>query len=251
MTDRVVERLRAAGCIAAEEEACDLRAVASDEIHLDSLVGRRETGEPLAWVTGRALFCGVPISIDVGVYVPRWQTEVLAERAAALLPEGGIALDLCCGSGAISRVLAARRPAATVVAADVDPTAVACARTNGVDAHAGDLFAPLDRSLRASVDVVVAVPPYVPSGGLAMLARTPEPPLALDGGPDGLDVARRIVCGAPEWLRAGGSLLIEIGRPQVHEMQAVLEANGFRDVAVLHDAEGDVSGLSSRFQQPV
>lgn len=251
MTDGVVERLRAAGCVAAEEEARELRAVASDAAHLDSLVRRREAGEPLAWITGRVLFCGTSISVDRDVYVPRWQSQVLAERAVALLPAGGIAVDLCCGSGAISRVLSGRRPAATVVAADVDPTAVACARANGVDAHVGDLFAPLDRSLRGSVDVVIAVPPYVPSDGLAMLARTPEPPLALDGGPDGLDVARRIVCGAPEWLRPGGSLLIEIGRPQVHAMRAAFDANGFRDVAVLHDAEGDVSGLSARFQEPV
>jgi release factor glutamine methyltransferase len=251
VTDHVVERLRAAGCVAAEEEAGELRAVASDEIHLDSLVRRREAGEPLAWITGRVLFCGVSVAVDAGVYVPRWQTEVLTERAVALLPEGGIAVDLCCGSGAISRVLAARRPAATIVATDIDPSAVACAGTNGVDAHAGDLFAPLARGLRGTVDVVVAVPPYVPSAGLAMLARTPEPPLALDGGPDGLDVARRIVSGAPEWLRRGGSLLIEIGRPQVHAMHAALEANGFRDVAALHDLEGDVSGLSARFQEGV
>lgn len=247
--DPVVARLRAAGCVAAEDEALELRSVARDDVHLDELVARREAGEPLAWITGSVRFCGLSIGVHAGVYVPRWQTEALAARAAELLPAGGMAIDLCCGSGAVARVLADRRPGARVVATDLDPVAVACARTNGVDAHAGDLFEPLDDELRGGVDLVVAVPPYVPSDALALLARTPEPALALDGGRGGLDVAGRIVCSAPAWLRPGGALVVEIGRPQVHAIDGTLKANGFRDVSVLHDPEGDVCGMSASFQE--
>ena len=249
MTDPLVLRLRAAGCVAPEEEAVELRAVARDDVHLDELVRRREAGEPLAWITGSVRFCGLSVAVHPGVYVPRWQTEMLAERAAELLPVDGIALDLCCGSGAIARVLVDRRAGAVVVATDVDPAAVDCARANGIDAYAGDLYGPLPERLRGIVDVAVAVPPYVPSDALALLARTPEPALALDGGREGLDVARRIVCEAPRWLRPGGALLVEIGRPQVHAIDGALRANGFRDVHVIHDPEGDVCGMSARFQE--
>ena len=99
-------RLSRAGFIAPDEEANELLARAGGNVELlDSLVGRRLTGEPLAWITGKLSFCGVEIHIDPGVYVPRWQSEPLARRAADRLPATGVAIDLCTGSGAIARTL--------------------------------------------------------------------------------------------------------------------------------------------------
>lgn len=141
--DRLVERLERAGFVAAEEDADDLlRAAAGDAERLAALVERRLTGEPLAWITGEVGFGGRTVRIDPGVYVPRWHTEELARRAAVRLPDAGVAIDACTGSGAVAAALAAARPGARVLASDLDPTAVACARTNGVDARTGDLLAP-------------------------------------------------------------------------------------------------------------
>src|SRR5436305_11256013 len=114
-------QLSRAGFIAAEAEAKELLArAAGDAQVLDSLVARRLTGEPLAWIIGKVAFCGVEIRVDPGVYVPRWQSEPLARRAVECLPASGVAIDLCTGSGAIARILATNRPAARVVASDID-----------------------------------------------------------------------------------------------------------------------------------
>jgi release factor glutamine methyltransferase len=147
-TDRteLAALLSEAGFLAAGEEADELldRASGDPEL-LESLVRRRLTGEPLAWITGKTTFCGLEIIVDPGVYVPRWHSEALARRAAERLPAGGAAVDLCTGTGAIARTLAARRPGARVVASDIDERAVACAERNGVEAYHGDLFDPLPR----------------------------------------------------------------------------------------------------------
>ena len=133
----VARTLAAAGCIAPDEEAEELiRAAAGDAAALADLVRRRAMGEPVAWLTGAVTFCDVRVRVLPGVYVPRWQTEPLARRAASLLPPGGVAVDLCTGSGAIAVVLAAAVPSARVVATELDDTAVACARANGVEVFA-------------------------------------------------------------------------------------------------------------------
>ena len=111
------------------------------------------------------------VRVDPWVYVPRWHSEELARRAVERLPVDGTAVDLCTGSGAIARVLTTARPGARVVASDVDARAVACARTNGVEAYAGDLFVPLPQTLEGRVDVVVAVVPYVPTHELPLLRQ--------------------------------------------------------------------------------
>src|SRR5438552_1864356 len=163
-------QLSRAGFIAAENEAKALLArAAGDAELLDSLLARRLTGEPLAWIVGKVSFCGVEVRVDPGVYVPRWQSEPLARRAVECLPETGIAVDLCTGSGAIARVLAANRTGARVVASDIDERAVACATSNSVEVYRGDLFAPLPGALEGRVDVVVGVVPYVPTPELPLL----------------------------------------------------------------------------------
>jgi release factor glutamine methyltransferase len=194
---------------------------------------------------GEAEFCGLRVRVDPGVYVPRPQSEPLAERAAARLPEHGVAIDLCCGSGAIAAVLSARRPGARVLAADADPRAVACARANGVEALAGDLFSPLPP---ITADVVVAVVPYVPTGDLGLLQRdtfTFEEPLAYDGGPDGAALLRRVVAEAPAWLRPGGALLLELGAGQPEALRDEFDRAGFADVEVWADGDGDVRGVEA------
>ena len=116
MISEIVSRLAAAGCVAPEEEAIELLEAAGDSAALDALVTRRASGEPLAWLVGSVPFCGIQVKVHTGVYVPRWQTEPLARKAAAFLPEGGIAVDLCTGAGAIACVLHAMSPLSTVVA---------------------------------------------------------------------------------------------------------------------------------------
>lgn len=237
------------GFVAAEEEAAELLARAGGDVGtLDILVARRLTGEPLAWITGITSFCGLELAVAPGVYVPRWQTEAVAERALERLPETGVAVDVCTGCGAIAKVLMTRRPAARVIAVDLDPRAVACARANGVDAHEGDLLDPVGPELRGQVDVLVGVVPYVPTDELSLLQRdtlTFETPRSYDGGPDGAALLRRVVREGRALLRPGGGLLLELGGAQAHLLQDELAAAGFVDRVVLLDEEGDPRGLEA------
>jgi release factor glutamine methyltransferase len=249
--DALAALLSSAGFISADEESAELLArAAGDAALLDSLVERRLTGEPLAWITGAVEFCGVRVRLEPGVYVPRWHTELIAGRAVERLPADGVAVDLCTGSGAIAKTLFEHRPGARVVATDVDPASVACAVANGVDARCGDLFDPLPPSLAGTVDVVVAVVPYVPTPELPLLQRDTfafETPLAYDGGDDGAAVLRRVVAGAPRFLRRGGALLLELGGDQAELLAADLARHGYRDAAVIRDDDGDVRGVEATF----
>ena len=250
---QLAEQLSRAGFIAAEDEANELLArAAGDGELLDSLVARRLTGEPLAWVTGKTSFCGIEIRVDPGVYVPRWLTEPLARRAVERLPASGVAIDLCSGSGAIARTLATNRPGARVVASDVDDRAVACAAANGVDVYRGDLFDPLPTGLEGRVDVVIGVVPYVPTPELPLLQRdtfTFESTLSYDGGPDGTDILRRVLRESPRFLRRGGALLLELGGAQADALRDDLARLGYRDVRVLTDQDGDLRGIEARFRK--
>jgi len=241
--------LSKAGFIAAEDEAAELLACAAgDRQRLDSLVARRLTGEPLAWITGRTSFCGLEIRVDPGVYVPRWQSEALARRAVERLPENGTAIDLCTGTGAIARTVMAHRPGARVAASDVDEHAVACATANGVEVYLGDLFAPLPHTLQGRVDVVVGVVPYVPTPALPLLQRDTfafESALAYDGGPDGTDILRRVLTEATRFVRMGGALLLELGGQQAELLAGDRAGLGCTDVNVLQEEVGDVRGIEA------
>ena len=238
----VVDRLRAAGCVFAEDEARLLVAQALPA-DLDDLVARRVAGEPLEHLLGWTEFCGRRIAVAPGVFVPRQRTSLLVREAVGLARPDAVVVDLCCGSGAVGAAIAARLPRVDLHAADVDSAAVACARRNLPDTcvHEGDLFEALPASLRGRVDVLVANVPYVPSDAIALMppeARDHEPRVALDGGPDGLDVARRVVAEAPSWLSAGGSVLFETGEEQVPAAVAVVTAAGLTPRVIRDDELG-------------
>jgi release factor glutamine methyltransferase len=229
----IVSRLRAAGCVFAEDEARLLMSTARTPAELDAMVGRRVAGLPLEHVLGWAEFCGLRITVAPGVFVPRRRTEFLVRQAAALARPGDVIVDLCCGAGAIGAALAAAVDRAEVHAADIDPAAVRCARLNlpGPRGHVyrGDLYDPLPAGLRGRVAVLAANVPYVPTGEIGFLppeARAHEPRAALDGGADGLVVLRRVAAGAPEWLAAGGHLLIETTERQAPLAEAAFTASG-------------------------
>ena len=233
----VVARLRAAGCVFAEDEARLLIAAANTSSDLAAMVERRAGGLPLEHVIGWAEFRGLRIAVDPGVFVPRRRTEFLVERATALVRESGrapaVVVDLCCGSGAVGVALATALGPVELHAADVDPAAVRCARRNvtplGGQVYEGDLYAPLPATLRGRVGVLAANVPYVPAGEVRLLpaeAREHEARVALDGGADGLDVLRRVAAGALGWLAPGGHLLVETSERQVEAAVAAFDAAG-------------------------
>ena len=250
----MVARLRAAGCVFAEEEAAILIASAAPG-ELDAMVARRAAGEPLEHLVGWAEFAGLRVLVDPGVFVPRRRSEFLVDVAGLLAGGSRVVVDLCCGTGALGLAVASRL-ASTVGprlagvelhAADLDPAAVACARRNvepaGGHVYAGDLFAPLPGSLRGRAGVLICNAPYVPTTEIVFMpseARDHEALMALDGGADGLAVLRRAASDAGAWLAPGGVLLVETSERQAPLMAAVMTGAGL--AAQVH--EEDESGAT-------
>ncbi|WP_434598656.1 putative protein N(5)-glutamine methyltransferase [Streptomyces sp. A5-4] len=255
LTASVIVRLRAAGCVFAEDEAELILSTARTPADLAAMVDRRADGLPLEHVLGWAEFCGLRVAVDPGVFVPRRRTEFLVGEAAALVRRAACAatparpgtgpvavafarprpvvVDLCCGSGAVGAALALVLDGIELHAADVEPAAVRCARRNvaaaGGRVYQGDLYEPLPAELRGRVDVLVANAPYVPTEAIGLLppeARIHEPRVALDGGADGLDVQRRVTAEARRWLAPGGHLLIETSERQATRTMETFIRNG-------------------------
>jgi release factor glutamine methyltransferase len=237
----VISRLRAAGCVFAEDEAAILISAASTPADLGAMVDRRVAGVPLEHILGWTEFCGVRIAVDPGVFIPRARTEFLVHEAVALATDAGRAqegkpstlVDLCCGSGAVGVAVAVALDLVDLYAVDVDTPAVRCAGRNlgivGGRAYQGDLYDPLPAALRGRVDIVVANAPYVPTDEMVLMppeARIHEPRVALDGGADGLDVLRRITAATPLWLAPGGHLLVETSEEQAPETVRLFECSG-------------------------
>ncbi|MEU5696413.1 putative protein N(5)-glutamine methyltransferase [Actinosynnema sp. NPDC020468] len=228
MSDPVITALRTAGCVFAEDEARLLRETARTPEELDALVRRRVVGEPLEHVLGWAEFAGRRFAVAPGVFVPRHRTEFLVDLAVGLLEPGDVVLDLCCGTGALGAVVADRVDV-ELHSSDVDPASVECARRNVPTAYLGDLFDPLPTVLKGRFAAVLANVPYVPTDAIALMppeARDHEVRVALDGGPDGLDVLRRVAAEAPDWLAPRGHLLSEIGERQAEAALEAFEAAG-------------------------
>lgn len=237
----IVARLRAAGCVFAEDEAALLVATATSPEELERLVVARVSGLPVEVVVGWAEFAGLRVAIGPGVFVPRRRTELLARCAIELSGPASVVLDLCCGSGALGAAVLAASPGIEVYAAELDPAAVDCARRNLPTDRVfeGDLYDALPISLRGRVDVLVCNAPYVPSDAIALMppeARLHEPRAALDGGRHGLDLQARVAAGAQDWLAQGGHLLIETSERQAAATAGLMTAAGLT-TTVTRDAE--------------
>ncbi len=227
-------------------------SAARSETELAAMIERRVAGLPLEQILGWAEFRGLRMAVDPGVFVPRRRTEFLVDQAAVLARQsdrgrqasgtGGehvrgelsiVVVDLCCGSGAVGVALVAALESVELHATDIDPAAVRCASRNvfaaGGTVYLGDLYEPLPASLHGCVDILVANAPYVPTEAIGLMppeARTYEPLVALDGGPDGLDIQRRVAESAMSWLAPGGHLLIETSRRQAPQTEEAVVQGG-------------------------
>lgn len=226
---------------------------AEDAARFAGLLDQRADRVPLQHLTGRAPFRQLELAVGPGVFVPRPETELLVEWALEQLAglDGPIVVDLGSGSGAIALSIAHEHPGARVTAVERDPGALAWTRHNAlmragagdtpVGVVAGDMTdGGLLPEFDGRVDLVVSNPPYVPDG-----ARVPrevadhDPPLALWGGPDGLDVVRGMLDVAARLLRPGGRLGIEHADQQGTALPAVVRSHGaFADVADHPDLAG-------------
>ncbi len=217
---------------------------------LRELVRRRAAREPLQYLLGTVNFCGLELAVTPAVLIPRPETECLAERAWTFLAGLGggdappTALDFGTGSGCLAIALAVHCPGAQIVATDVSAAALEVARGNaarhGVEGRIqfrlGEGFAGLP--LEARFDLIVANPPYIPSAEIARLqpeVRDHEPRVALDGGPDGLAVFRRLAAEGRAWLKPGGRLMTELGDGQAQSAAEVFDTAGWAGVTVEND----------------
>ena len=222
-----------------------------------SLIQRRRTGEPVAYILGRREFYGISFAVDRRALVPRPDTETLVEVALERTHARsmyGRALDLCTGSGCVAVAYARARPTWRVTASDISREALGLAWENARRAGAafslrvveGNLFAPFDGE---RFELITANPPYIPSAELGALApdiRDFEPRVALDGGTDGLDVVRAVVAGASAHLEPNGVLAVEVGHDQAPRTTELFKRSGFVEVGVQKDYGGHervVSGV--------
>ena len=196
------------------------------EADVNRLIARRQSGEPLQYVLGEWEFYGLPMRVDARALIPRPETELLVETALGLLHGGERVLDLCCGSGCIGIALK-KHCDITLVAADISKDALALTRENaalnGVDPQTvqSDLFDGVD----GKFDLIVSNPPYLTQAEMEQRDESLrfEPALALDGGTDGLDFYRRIAATYRNYLKEGGTLLLEIGMTQAESVTALFD----------------------------
>ena len=232
---------------------------------------RRAAGEPMQYILGHTDFMGLDIRVAPGVLIPRPETEGLCELLAneAKARRGADPasrwpariLDLCTGSGCIAAWAASAFGDAQIVAADLSKDALAIAAENcrahesypgQVELRQGDLFGALDDGSgnRPQFDAILSNPPYIPSrtvDGLDAEVKDFEPRLALDGGPEGMDLVARIIKEAPDWLAPGGLLLMEIDDTQEELVRAACEECGrYASFAVLRDLAGKIRYLKAR-----
>ena len=250
---RIERRLAAAGVVSPRAEARWLLQAAGHKDGTDpspeieraalELVARRATGEPLQYITGIAGFRRLELAVGPGVFIPRPETELVAEFAMDRLPQGGTLVDVGTGSGAIALSIAQERPDACVLATEISPDALAWARKNrddlrlDIELFEGHLFDSLPRAFRGSVDVVVSNPPYVPPTAAAALPRDvvqQEPHIALFADEMGTAVVIEVATSAREWLKQGGWLVLEVGHGQGRAVQTFLRSLDYGEVEV-HD----------------
>lgn len=257
--------LRAAGCVFAEEEAAILLQAARSPEHLARMTAQRTEGAPLEHVVGEVEFAGLRLSVGPGAFVPRQRTRLLAEAAVAALTSsdaaGLVCVEAYCGVAPVAAYVRARLPRVRVHAIDDDPVPLAHARRNlgdggqvpadeeaarRADVHRGTVLTGLPRELHGRVDVIAAVPPYVPDAKAPLLpreAREGEPSAALLGGRDGLGPMRALTRAAPSWLAPRGRLLVEMHTPQAATAARWAERHGW-SASTLDGDDGQTSVLS-------
>ena len=222
------------------------------------LASRRAAGEPLQYLTGIAGFRRLELEVGPGVFIPRPETELVAQQAMDRLPEQGFVLDIGTGSGAIALSIADERPDAYVFATEKSRDALGWANRNldRIDTEhvvivEGDLFEGLPKDVRGNLDVIVSNPPYVAESEVHLLGadvRDHEPHEALFAGLEGLLVAESIADEARSWMKPGGWLVLEIGYDQAGKVAEVLERLDYRDVRVSQDLAGKDRIVEARWR---
>ena len=211
------------------------------------LVGERAQGTPLQYLTGKQEFMSLEFMVTPDVLIPRGDTEILVETVLSLknrVKPNSTILDVGTGSGIIAITLKKYWPEAKLFAVDLSPQALAVAEANAkhhqveIAFYQGDLLAPF--SGQRTFDLIVSNPPYIPREEINSLQVevTKEPRLALDGGPDGLDLYRRLVKAAPTCLNKSGWLAVEIGWNQAEAVKSLFADNGFTEINVKKDYAG-------------
>jgi release factor glutamine methyltransferase len=223
------------------------------------LVKRRGAHEPVAYLVGYREFFSLRFEVGSGVFIPRPETETLVLESLEILKSSGEpspqVLDLCTGSGAIGIAIAVNASSARVTCIDKNDAPIQFATRNAakhsvadrVTVLQGDLFSPLSPAAR--FDVIVCNPPYVTTAEIERLAedvKSYEPHAALDGGPDGLDVLRRIASEAPQRLKPGGWILFELSPEQGDAALQILRDAGFDSVAAVKDLAGALRVVKGR-----
>lgn len=218
---------------------------AAAQVRTFELAARRAGGEPLQYVTGVAGFRRLELAVGPGVFIPRPETEGVAGRVIEVLPEGGVAVEIGTGSGAIALSVADERRDARVYATERSPEALEWAIRNrdaldlNVEMVEGDLFRGLPDDLRSHVDVVVSNPPYVPEGfRLPPEIRDHEPHIALFASDGGLAIIELLSHEALSWLRPGGLIVLEIGEAQRDAVARLLRGQGYTGIEVRLDPAG-------------
>jgi len=221
------------------------------------LLERRIEGECIAYILGKKEFWGIEFIVNSAVLVPRPDTEILVEEVLKLLAadnknqeaENNIrVLDLCTGSGAIAIALKSSMPALTIWATDICEKALEVAKKNAekllapntIQFFQGNLYEALPASNSRQFDIITSNPPYILSGKLKSLPPEvqKEPRLALDGGIDGLDIIRKIIEDAPDYLKPGGKLFLEADPDQMNTISLLLEKNGYSSIKKYKDLSG-------------
>jgi release factor glutamine methyltransferase len=226
----LVARLRAVGCVFAEEEAAEIRRVLRDPDAIEAVVVARGAGMPLEHALGRAVFAGIDLELVPGVFVPRHRAEAIVDAAVAARPRARVVVDLGTGSGAIAAALTLRLPLAEVHATEIDPAAVEVAVRNserfGFSVHHGDWWTALGVGLHRRVELAAAYLPHVPTAELAHIPRDfreHEPERTVHGGADGLDPLRAVLAGWGEWMAPGGALVTLVAGEQVETARGLGE----------------------------
>lgn len=237
----------------------DLNLTAEEQGRFFALVDRRLAGEPAAYLTGSKEFMSLDFFVNRHVLIPRPETELLVETALKFIPGRATVIDVGTGSGAVAVALAFFNKNAVVHAADCSPEALETARANvlkhglgeRVFLYQGDLLAPLYGKIGTGcADLITANLPYIEREGLSQLPREVrlyEPLLALDGGSGGLDLYRRLIPAARDFLKRGGVLLMEIGSSQGSKAKLLFNTR-YWETDILKDLAGRDRLLAARLK---